>query len=184
MFENVLEPWFIYTAALIMVPSYLANGMALATGGKYSLDRGKLFLDGRRILGDGKTVSGTVGGIILGTLGGIVTVLICEIVFFASDALLPYFALVFVVACGAILGDIVMSFCKRRIGMSQGRPFPLVDQLGFILMAYLLAYAFNIYVPLIVLTVELLIILVIVTPFIHLLANYIGYKIGKKSVPW
>jgi len=184
MFENVVEPEFIVTAALIMVPAYLANGMALVTGGGLPLDRGKVFSDGRRLLGDGKTVSGTVGGIVLGTLGGIITVLILNLIYFQGEMIIPYFAMVFIVACGALLGDIITAFGKRRRGFQRGAPVPVVDQLGFILMALLLAYIFNLYLPLVVLTVELLIILVIVTPFIHLLANYIGYKIGRKNVPW
>jgi len=184
MFENVVEPDFIATAALIMVPAYLANSMALVTGDGSPLDKGKQFFDGRRILGDGKTVRGTVGGIALGTLGGIITVLILEFIYFQGEMLIPYFTMVFIVACGTLLGDIITAFAKRRVGLPRGASAPVVDQLSFILMALLLAYIFNLHFSLVELTVELLIILVIATPFIHLLANFIGYKMGKKSVPW
>jgi CDP-2,3-bis-(O-geranylgeranyl)-sn-glycerol synthase len=149
-----------------------------------TLDKGRAFPDGNRILGDGKTVNGTAGGIALGTLGGIITVLILKFVYFQGDPLIPYYAMVLTVACGALAGDIVTAFCKRRVGLARGASAPVVDQLGFILVAFLFAYIFNLYFSLVQLTVELLIILVIVTPFIHLLANFIGYKIGRKSVPW
>ena len=51
----------------IMMPAYLANTIAVLTGGKYPIDQGKTLADGNRILGDGKTWSGLVGG----TLGGV-----------------------------------------------------------------------------------------------------------------
>ena len=52
----------------IMMPAYLANTIAVLTGGKYPIDQGKMHSDGNRILGDGKTWSGLIGG----TLGGII----------------------------------------------------------------------------------------------------------------
>jgi CDP-2,3-bis-(O-geranylgeranyl)-sn-glycerol synthase len=51
----------------IMMPAYLANTIAVLTGGKYPIDQEKMHSDGNRILGDGKTWSGLVGG----TLGGV-----------------------------------------------------------------------------------------------------------------
>ena len=43
------------------MPAYLANTIAVLTGGKYPIDQGKTLADGNRILGDGKTWSGLVG---------------------------------------------------------------------------------------------------------------------------
>ena len=51
----------------IMMPAYLANTIAVVTGGRFPIDQGKKLGDGNRILGDGKTWSGLLGG----TLGGI-----------------------------------------------------------------------------------------------------------------
>ena len=63
---SVLE--CIFVVLLIMAPAYLANTIAVLTGGRYPIDQGKLYSDGNRILGDGKTWSGLIGG----TIGGIV----------------------------------------------------------------------------------------------------------------
>ncbi len=57
----------IFLVLFIMAPAYLANTIAVLTGGKYPIDQGKLHTDGNRILGDGKTWSGLIGG----TIGGI-----------------------------------------------------------------------------------------------------------------
>lgn len=64
---SVLFTWSDWVATLIfsmlfIVPAYFSNaGMVIVGGGK-PLDRGKNWRDGRRILGDHKTVSGLVKG--------------------------------------------------------------------------------------------------------------------------
>ena len=58
----------IFIVLWIMGPAYIANSVAVLTGGKYPIDQGKTLSDGNRILGDGKTWSGLLGG----TLGGVV----------------------------------------------------------------------------------------------------------------
>ena len=64
---SVLFTWSDWLATLIfsmlfIVPAYFSNaGMVIVGGGK-PLDRGKNWRDGRRILGDHKTVSGLVKG--------------------------------------------------------------------------------------------------------------------------
>jgi CDP-2,3-bis-(O-geranylgeranyl)-sn-glycerol synthase len=51
----------------IMMPAYLSNTFAVISGGRFPIDQGKIHSDGNRILGDGKTWSGLIGG----TTGGI-----------------------------------------------------------------------------------------------------------------
>ncbi len=64
---SVLFAWSDWVATLIfsmlfIVPAYFSNaGMVIVGGGK-PLDRGKNWRDGRRILGDHKTVSGLIKG--------------------------------------------------------------------------------------------------------------------------
>ena len=84
----------------------------------------------------------------------------------------------FVVGFGAILADIVKSFFKRRFGFERGKSFPIVDQLDFILGAFLFA---SLVVPV---KISWLILLAIVTPLFHLSANYMAYLIGVKKEPW
>jgi len=64
---SIIFTWADWLAILIfsvlfIVPAYFSNaGMVIVGGGK-PLDKGKLWRDGRRILGDHKTVSGFVKG--------------------------------------------------------------------------------------------------------------------------
>ena len=51
---------------LIIVPAYLSNASMVITGGGRPIDGGKLFRDGRRILGDHKTINGLKGPLYVG----------------------------------------------------------------------------------------------------------------------
>ena len=86
--------------------------------------------------------------------------------------------LIILITIGAIAGDFIGSFSKRRFGLKRGASVPLLDQLGFVICAILFA------LPLYTLKIESIIFLIIITPIIHLFSNYIAYKIKVKSVPW
>ncbi len=51
---------------LLIVPAYLSNASMVITGGGRPIDGGKLFRDGRRILGDHKTINGLKGPLYVG----------------------------------------------------------------------------------------------------------------------
>ena len=52
-----------------LLPAYIANTVAALVGGGSPIDGGNNWNDGERILGDGKTWKGLIGG----TIGGVVT---------------------------------------------------------------------------------------------------------------
>jgi len=51
---------------LLIVPAYISNASMVITGGGRPIDGGKFFRDGRRILGDHKTVNGLKGPLYIG----------------------------------------------------------------------------------------------------------------------
>ncbi|MFX1529918.1 MAG: CDP-archaeol synthase [Promethearchaeota archaeon] len=51
---------------LLIVPAYLSNASMVITGGGRPIDGGKFFRDGRRILGDHKTINGLKGPLYVG----------------------------------------------------------------------------------------------------------------------
>ncbi|MCD6435323.1 MAG: CDP-2,3-bis-(O-geranylgeranyl)-sn-glycerol synthase [Clostridiales bacterium] len=162
--------WFI-------LPAYAANAFPPLLRGKRPLDFGKSWR-GKPILGKGKTIEGTIGGIIFGCLVGF------SQLYFQSyvETYLPLIELtpilVVLLSAGAILGDIVASFFKRRAGIKRGEPVPLMDQLDFILGALLLSSIFK-RLPLLHFSL-----IIVLTPLIHLLANGISYLLKIKSVPY
>lgn len=167
-------PWVatIINAIWFILPAYVANASAPYLGGGKPIDLGKNFIDNKRLLGDGKTFKGFILAVIAGTLVGLVQNYIGPD--FGINMILQGFLL----SVGAMLGDVVASFIKRRSGVKRGGRFPILDQLDFLLGA-LIVVSIN-YVP----DIRLIIIVFIFTPFIHKTANYIAYKIGIKDVPW
>ena len=76
IFINFLVISFIFTWAdwvgllifslLLIFPAYISNASMVFTGGGRPIDGGKLFRDGKRILGDHKTVKGLKGPLYIG----------------------------------------------------------------------------------------------------------------------
>ena len=158
-----------------ILPAYFANASPVIFKGKIPMDFGKRFKDGRRILGDGKTWRGFFGGLLTGTLIAVVQYYLTPN-FYGS--LTMALKLGFALSLGALLGDLIGSFVKRRVGMERGYPAVGLDQWGFLITALILAY------PIKTLSTGQVLFLLAVTPFIHWFANIFAYKMGWKSVPW
>lgn len=84
----------------------------------------------------------------------------------------------FLLSTGALVGDLIGSFIKRRLKMERGKPAPGLDQLDFVVGAILLSSIF--YVP----PIEILMAALILTPAVHLVANIVGYILSLKKEPW
>lgn len=149
-------------------PSYVANAAPLLLGGGSPLDRGRNFLDGERIFGAHKTVRGFLAGIIAGSVIGIVESPIDNRLLLGG----------FMIALGTVLGDLLGAFLKRRIGVKPGSPLPIVDQLDFVFGGLLLG---QLVFPLSLFSILLV---VLVTPPIHLGTNYGAYLLGIKRTRW
>lgn len=182
-------PLEIFQSIVFFIPAYAANPGAVIFGGHGIIDRGKNFTDGRRILGDGKSWSGYLGGIFSGTVLGIILYIIINYLdkgfgnFGVSieASLVPLVAM----SAGSITGDLVGSFTKRRLNIKRGGNASLLDQLPFVLMALLFLFVFSrsffmAYYGNIVgaLTVILL------TPPLHRGINIIAFRMHMKDVPW
>lgn len=175
----------IVLAIWVMLPAYLPNNVAVLAGGGTPIDGGQMWR-GKRILGDGKTWRGTAIGILTGVL---VALGLNSVHASASTVLgvdLPAFAASIVLAfpVGAMIGDMLASFLKRRTGRARGTAFPLVDQLDFVVVALLAgvlvdpAWMFEVFTPL------LFVIVLILTPILHVTTNGIAYLLGLKQEPW
>jgi CDP-2,3-bis-(O-geranylgeranyl)-sn-glycerol synthase len=62
--------------------------------------------------------------------------------------------------------------------MESGGPSPVMDQLGFVIMALIVAF------PIVQPEPQYVAVLVIVTLCIHWLSSALGYLMGFKSHPW
>jgi CDP-2,3-bis-(O-geranylgeranyl)-sn-glycerol synthase len=179
----------VVTAFWAMLPAYIPNNAAVLAGGSRPIDGGRMLGDSR-LLGDGKTWRGTAVG---WTAGGLVAVVLNLIEPTASDALgieIPVFPLAIVVVfpLGAMLGDITASFLKRRSGRERGAPYPGVDQLDFVVVSLVLAFAVDAFLGLSwfskTFTVPVLAVILVVTPVLHVSTNALAYALGLKDEPW
>lgn len=162
---------------LAIIPALVANASPVAfsrflSGIKlHPIDGGRSFIDGRRILGDGKTVEGFVLGVIIGTV-----VALIEAVLTSTYSLVMAG---FISSFGAMLGDVAGSFIKRRLGIARGERAPLLDQLDFYLGSAFCLWIYGVRASL-----ETIALLAIVVAVLHVSTNYVAYKLGLKNVPW
>ncbi len=174
----------------LMLPIYLPNPAAVVFKGKMPMDFGKKFADGRRILGKGKTWRGFFGGALSGFVFGIIQNYAS---FYLPHDWFPCFStswniaiyILLTMSFGAMVGDLTGSFIKRRIGIESGGKAFLLDQLTFVIVAWLFLYLLFPYWFLghfwnivSILTVFFL------TPVLHRAVNILGYKLKLKDVPW
>lgn len=175
---DLMNILFILASAIYyMLPAYLANISAMAFSSNTPLDFNKVCFDGRRWIGNGVTWGGVIGGTLIGTLVGLIQGILSSYVL-----LEPHLTIItgilfgFTMGLGALLGDAVGSFIKRRIGIERGRPAPLLDQLDFVFGALLLSSL--VYFE----SFSMIIVIIIITPILHLLTNMLGYLLGFKEV--
>lgn len=160
-------------------PAYLANAVPVVFGGGAKIDGGRNWKDGRRLLGDGKTINGFLSGVALGTLAGAVLAIAIPAYFMPLASLEGKILASFLLALGALCGDLAGSFLKRRMNIARGQPSLLMDQLLFLFFA--LGFSAAAY-PLPGL-IELAF-LVVLTFVLHIFFNFLAHRLKLKSVPW
>lgn len=168
MVDKMLITTLFLEAVLFIFPAYCANATPVLAGGGLTMDFGKNFFDGKRIFGSNKTFRGFFFGLTIGILVGLV-----ELILFEYP---PLF--VILPPLGALIGDLFGAFLKRRLGIQPGDLLPLIDQIDFVVGALLFS------IPLSLMTWSLVIVVLIITPPIHLLTNFGAYKLGLKKHPW
>jgi CDP-2,3-bis-(O-geranylgeranyl)-sn-glycerol synthase len=175
----------VVVALWAMLPAYVPNNAAVMGGGGRPIDGGRTW-NGSRLLGDGKTWRGTVVGTLAGTAVALVLNAIAPTVVAATGFSLPTFPApaLLTLPFGAMVGDVVASFLKRRTGRSRGAAFPGVDQLDFVLGALVCTALFALDWFVATFTLPVLVTVLVVTPLLHIGMNVVAYRAGLKSEPW
>jgi CDP-2,3-bis-(O-geranylgeranyl)-sn-glycerol synthase len=180
----------------VILPAYVANATAtLPKGRGPALDFGRTWpWDGRRILGASKTWSGFACGSFLGGLVALLqTYLWLHLLQPDQIAIVPSFGtslldalpVILLLTVGAMVGDALGSFFKRRLNRPSGRRTILLDQLPFVLVPIVIGWFLfpEIFVPTFD-SLEAILWLLFFTLALHLIFNWIGFKAGWKKVPW
>ncbi|NLE05714.1 MAG: CDP-2,3-bis-(O-geranylgeranyl)-sn-glycerol synthase [Crenarchaeota archaeon] len=155
-------------ALKFIFPAYCANGAPVIGGGGCPLDFGKNFYDGKRIFGANKTFRGFFFGLSIGFLVGLVETLV-----FGFSIWLAVLA-----PLGALLGDLTGAFLKRRLNIPPGGMLPIVDQIDFVVGALVFTW------PLGIITWQIALLVLLITPPVHLFTNFLAYKMKLKKNPW
>lgn len=174
---------FLPAGAANVAPIFVAK-MPLFKRFSAPIDGGIMY-KGQRLLGANKTWRGMVAGIILA-----IAVLALQQ---ASVATMPWLQSVVsdtvdygqisvlivgtLFAIGALGGDAIESFFKRRIGIQSGQSWIPFDQVDYIIGGALAV------APFILLSVWQYIWLLVVWTLIHLVSAYIGWLTGLKDKP-
>jgi len=163
-----------------MLPAYIPNSAAAVFGGGRPIDSGKNFSDGRRLFGDGKTWRGLFGGIFCGIVIGIIQIYLQGVFDFQIHTLLS----VVLLSAGALLGDLVKSFFKRRLNKKSGEEWLVADQYDLVAGSVILLLIFDFQWLATNISLMVFIWILIATPLLHRITNIAGYMIGVKDVPW
>jgi CDP-2,3-bis-(O-geranylgeranyl)-sn-glycerol synthase len=170
----------------LMLPAYLAN-MAPVFAQRWKIlefmnfpvDMGKKWM-GKRLLGDHKTFRGFFVAVCVGLLIAYFQYIIYAHEFFEDLALVNYsywYLIGFLLGFGALFGDAVKSFFKRRFDVKPGEKFIPWDQIDYSVGA-LVFISF-----LVVLSWQQYLIAIVLSLILHILANMIGYYLKiRKSI--
>ncbi len=163
-------------ALIWILPAYVANAAPVVVakvwrlrGALHPLDGGVVLWDRRRLFGENKTVEGFAGGLAGGTLASVLLNVLG----------LHTVAEGFVLSLGALLGDLLGAFVKRRLGLAPGAPAPLLDQLDFVFGSIALRTLIFGYVEWVRVAM-----IIAITPFLHLATNAVAYLLHLKKHPW
>ena len=139
-YETIID--LIKEAIIFIFPAYCANAIPVLAGGGKPIDFGKNFLDGKRLLGDGKTfrgfIFGVLGGIFIANLQYLIEI-VANVKIYSVLNYTSFVLFASTLAVGSLLGDMFGSFIKRRLNIERGKPVPLLDQLDFLVFSLGLA---------------------------------------------
>ena len=158
----------IVQALKFIFPAYCANATPVLAGGGTRMDFGKNFFDGKRIFGNNKTFRGFFFGWAIGLAVGLV-----EVFLFGFPILFAVLT-----PLGALLGDLTGAFVKRRLNIAPGGLLPIIDQIDFVIGAIVFG------LPLTIVSWELAVTALLITPPIHLFTNFLAFKMKLKRNPW
>lgn len=176
----------VLSAAYFLLPAYVANmaPVFVAKGGflQKPMDGGATWRN-KPLLGSHKTWGGLIAGTLAGVLMVLLQVVLSTIPFFDRIGVyayawnMPTLLLGICLGAGALLGDALASFFKRRVGIPSGKPWIPFDQTDFALGAFL--FSSIIFFP----GWAIVLIGIVLSFALHLLVDYLAYLIGLRDTP-
>ena len=167
-----------------MLPAYFAN-MAPVIVKKINIlnlpiDFNKK-ISNKPLFGKNKTFRGLVFGVLFAIIIAYIQFIFYNNNFLSDFALTDYsnwLLLGFLMGFGAIFGDLVKSFVKRRLNYEPGKPFVPWDQTDFVIGALIFVF------PLVTLSISKIIIIIILSFVLHIIVNHLAFYTGVRKEKW
>ncbi len=172
-----------------MMPAHFANMAPVFARGTFKklakpIDFNAVFM-GKSLFGSHKTFRGLFAAVIFGVVFFYIQALLYNIDtvdFFKSISIIDYSAtpIMFglLMGAGAIFGDLVKSFFKRRIGIKPGERWIPFDQIDYVVGA--LFFSSFIHKPSVMIVAA-----IFITSFAsHIIMNHLGFYLGINKKKW
>ncbi len=174
----------IFQCFYLILPAYFAN-MAPVMIKKINflripIDFNKT-VNNKPIFGKNKTFRGLVFGVLFAIIIAYLQFLLYSNNIFVDAAIVDYsnwLLIGFLLGLGAVIGDLVESFVKRRLNYEPGKPFVPFDQLDFVIGALIFVY------PVVKLTLDKIIIILLLSFVLHIVMNHLSFYTGIRKERW
>ncbi|MDD4222513.1 MAG: CDP-2,3-bis-(O-geranylgeranyl)-sn-glycerol synthase [Candidatus Methanomethylophilus sp.] len=184
---------YMFVGLWLFLPAMLPNSAAVlfGRGSTAKMDFGKTWR-GKRIFGDGKSWRGFFGGALSGIVLGLILICIASIWdptnYWGYGGWWGNLRVITCLSFGAVLGDLMGAFIKRRLGLERGAKAPILDQYDFVFGAFLVTAIFNphwVYSTYVAgWHICALLFLLVIMFAIHRGVNIVAYKLHLKKEPW
>ncbi len=177
---------WILKSVYFILPAYFGNMIPVILRKRFKflakpIDCGAKFY-GKPLFGKNKTWRGLIGAMIVGAIVFQIQILLYNKGIGTSIVLFDYSSSCFLfgalLGLGAIVGDLIESFFKRRFGIKPGKPWIPFDQTDFIIGALLISH-FRFVPPW-----QVWVTLIVLTPLLHIACNHAAFYLKLRKQKW
>ena len=175
---------FVLKCFYLMLPAYFANMAPVMVKGinlfRFPIDFNSQ-INNKPLLGKNKTFRGFIFGVIFSIIIVYAQFLLSGTGFFRSISFVDYqnwFLFGFLMGLGALTGDLVKSFLKRRLGFEPGAKFVPFDQTDFVVGALLFI------MPIFGLTLKIFFVSLLLSFVLHIIINHLAFYLKIRNEKW
>ncbi len=172
--------FFVLQCFYFMLPAYFANMAPVIF--KNNFKKLAIPIDfGKNIFGKNKTYRGLIVGILLAIIIACLQSILYQSNLFKNLSFINYsnwLLIGFLFGFGALFGDLIESFIKRRLNIKPGKSFFPWDQLDFVFGALIfISFKVN-------LTFKMVLTIILISFVGHILINHLAYYLKIRKEKW
>lgn len=191
----LINSHLILSCFYFFLPALISNMMASLTRKigflnflNIPVDFGKK-IKGNIIFGQSKTWRGLIFGPIFGFFVVFLQWFLYKYNFFQKISLINFreiniFLFAFLMCFGALIGDLIFSFFKRRRNIPPGHPWIPFDQLDFVIGSFLFLTPYLNFKLHLNITILHWVLILIISFLLHVITNNVGYYLGIQKNRW